>query len=144
MKLFVLAAAALSLTVASVSADPIEQRKKNMEERRDVLRIIGPIAQGNADFDAAVVADALARLEANAAAAADVEALWPEGSGSGDTKAAAAIWADFDGYKAENEKYQQTVAAAVVAAPQDLASFRAVFGPVGASCGSCHENYRNQ
>ena len=144
MKLFVLAAAALSLTVASVSADPIEQRKKNMEERRDVLRIIGPVAQGNADFDAAVVADALARLDANAKAAADVEALWPEGSGSGDTKATAAIWTDFDAFKAENGKYEQAVAAAVAAAPQDLAAFQAVFGPIGASCGSCHENYRNQ
>lgn len=142
MKLFALAAAVLAASVAGAAADPIEQRKANMKERGDVMRVLGPIAQGRADFNAAAVADALARLEANAAAATDVEALWPQGSDSGDTKASPAIWADFDAYKAANAKYQEAVAAAVAAAPQDLAAFQAAFGPVGASCGSCHETFR--
>ena len=142
MKLLTLAAAALSFMVAGAAADPIEQRKENMKERRDALRVLGPIAQGQAEFDAAAVMAALEKLDANAKAAADVEALWPQGSDSGDTKAAPAIWANFEGFKAENEKYAAAVAAAVAAAPQDLAAFRAAFGPVGAGCGSCHETYR--
>ena len=144
MKLFALAAAALAVTIAGAAADPLEQRKENMKERGGIMRILGPIAQGKADFDAAAVNDALARLEANAQAAADVDALWPEGSDSGDTKASPAIWADFDAFKAENAKYGEAVKAAVTAAPQDLAAFQAAFGPVGASCGSCHEHYRNK
>ncbi|MCO5147770.1 MAG: cytochrome c [Aquamicrobium sp.] len=144
MKLFALAAAALSVTVAGAAADPLEQRQANMKERGQVMRILGPIAQGRADFDAAAVNEALAKLETNAEAAADVDALWPQGSDTGDTKAASAIWDDFDAYKAENEKYAQAVAAAVAAAPQDLAAFQAAFGPVGGSCGSCHEKYRNE
>ena len=144
MRLFAFALATLSLTVAGASADRIEERKANMKERGGIMRILGPIAQGKAEFDAATVNDALARLESNAKAAADVDALWPQGSDVGDTKAKATIWSDFDAYKAENEKYVQAVAAAVAAAPQDLAAFQAAFGPVGASCGSCHEKYRNE
>lgn len=144
MKLFVLAAAALSVTVAGAAADPLEQRKANMKERGEIMRILGPIAQGKADFDAATVNDALAKLATNAEAGADTDALWPQGSDTGDTKASSAIWANFDDYKARNQKYGEVVAAAVAAAPQDLAAFQAAFGPVGASCGGCHENYRNK
>lgn len=142
MKLFALAVAALSLTVAGASADPIEQRKANMKERGGIMRILGPIAQGKADFDAAAVNEALAALEANARAAADAEALWPQGSDTGDTKSSPAVWVDFDAFKAANAKYDEAVEAAVAAAPQDLAAFQAAFGPVGAACGSCHENFR--
>ena len=144
MKLFALAAAALAVTVAGAAADPLEQRKANMKERGEIMRILGPIAQGRADFDAATVNGALAKLETNAEAGADTEALWPEGSDTGDTKASSAIWANFDDYKDRNQKYAEAVTAAVAAAPQDLAAFQAAFGPVGASCGSCHENYRNK
>ena len=144
MKLFALAAAALSVTIAGAAADPLEQRQANMKERGQVMRILGPIAQGRADFDAATVNEALAKLETNAEAAADTDALWPQGSDTGDTKASSAIWANFDDYKDRNQKYAEAVAAAAAAAPQDLAAFQAAFGPVGASCGSCHEKYRNE
>jgi cytochrome c556 len=144
MKLFVLAAAALSVTIAGAAADPLEQRKANMKERGEIMRILGPVMQGRADFDAATVNAALTRLEANAVAAADTEALWPQGSDSGDTKSAPAIWADFDAFRAESAKYIATVEGATAAAPQDLAAFRAAFGPVAASCGACHEHYRNK
>ncbi len=143
MRLFAFALTMLSLTVAGASADPIEERKANMKERGGIMRILGPIAQGKADFDAATVNDALARLESNAKAAEDVDALWPQGSDVGDTKAKATIWSDFDAYKAANAKYTEAVASAVAAAPQDLAAFQAAFGPVGTSCGSCHETFRN-
>lgn len=142
MRLFAFAAAALSLTIAGAAADALGDRQENMKERGSLMRILGPIAQGRADFDAAAVQEALQKLDTNAKAAADVEALWPQGSDSGDTEALPAIWADFDAFKAANEKYAQAVAAAAAAAPQDLAAFQAVFGPVAAGCGSCHETYR--
>jgi len=142
MKSFVLAAAALAIATAGAAADPVEQRKANMKERGGIMRILGPIMQGKADFDAGAVAEALAKLEANAGAGSDIDALWPQGSDAGDTKAGPAIWADFDGYKAANAKYDEAVAAAVAAQPQDLAEFQAAFGPVAASCGACHETYR--
>lgn len=142
MKSVVLAAAALAIATAGAAADPVEQRKANMKERGGIMRVLGPVMQGKADFDAGTVAEALARLEANARAGADVDALWPQGSDAGDTKAGPAIWTDFDGYKAAIARYGEGVVAAAAAEPQDLASFQAAFGPVAASCGSCHETYR--
>mgnify|MGYP002621258309 CR=1 FL=1 len=138
---FAAAAAALSFTVAGAAADALDDRKELMKERGSVMRILGPIAQGKAPFDAAAVNEGLATLDANARrAVAEVDALWPQGSDSGDTKALPAIWADFDAFKAANGKLAEATAAS--AAPQDLAAFQAAFGPVAASCGSCHETYR--
>ena len=40
-------------------ADPIDDRQALMKERGQILRTLGPIAQGRADFDAATVMAAL-------------------------------------------------------------------------------------
>lgn len=141
MKLFILSAAALALFVSGASADPISERKELMKERGPLMRVLGPIAQGQQPFDAAAVMDALEKLNANAEAV-DVAALWPEGSETGDTKSSPKIWEDMVGYQAETDKYTAATQAAVAANPQDLASFQAAFGPVAASCGACHEDFR--
>ena len=143
MRLLAYAAAATSLMIAGAAADPIEDRKANMKERGALMRVLAPIAQGQQPFDAATVLDALEQMNTVAQAATDIDALWPQGSDSGDTKAAEAIWTDRAGFEAANGKFATDVAAALEAAPQDLASFQAVFGPVAANCGSCHEVYRN-
>lgn len=144
MRLFALAATAIAITITGAVADPIEQRQANMKERGAIMKVLGPMLQGKADFNADVVAAELAKLEENAKAGSDLEALWPQGSDTGETKAAPAIWTDFAGYKAASEKYAENVAAAVAAKPQDLAAFQASFGPVASGCGSCHELYRNK
>ena len=69
-------------------------------------------------------------------------ALWPEGSNTGDTESSPKVWEDMAGFQAANDKFAADTAAAVAAAPQDLAAFQAVFGPVASNCGSCHEAYR--
>lgn len=142
MKLLAYAAAATSLMIAGASADPIEDRKALMKERGALMRILGPVAQGQQPFDAATVLDALEKLHANAEAGADVAALWPDGTEAGDTKSAPAVWSDRAGYQAASDKFAVDSAAAVEAAPQDLAAFQAAFGPVAANCGACHETYR--
>ena len=144
MKFFAYVAAATSLMVVGAVADPIADRKANMRERGALMRVLAPVAQGQQAFDAATVLDALEKLSANAQAAAEnVATLWPEGSDSGDTKAAATIWSDPEGFQAANDKFAADAAAAVEAAPQDLAAFQAVFGPAAGNCGTCHEAYRN-
>lgn len=142
MKFATLLAASLALSVGAAAADPITDRKEYMKERGGLMRILGPVAQGQQPFDAATVLDALEKLSANAQATTDVEALWPEGTESGDTKSGPRIWEDRAGYQAASDKYAADTAAAAEAAPQDLDSFRAVFAPVAANCGACHEAYR--
>ena len=131
----------LSIMATGAFADPISDRKANMRERGGVLRVLAPIAQGQQPFDAAVVMDALEKLNANAQAV-DVAAFYPEGSNAGDTKASPKIWEDMAGFQAANDKFAADVAAAVEANPADLGAFQAVFGPVAANCGACHGAYR--
>lgn len=142
MKILFLAAASLALSAVGASADPITERKDNMKERGSLMRILAPVAQGQQPFDAATVLDALERMNANAEAATDLDALWPAGTESGDTKSSPRIWEDRAGYQAASDKFAADVSAAVDAAPQDLDAFRAVFAPVAANCGACHEPYR--
>ncbi len=141
MKFAALALAASSLVATGAFADPIEDRKANMKERGSLMRILAPVAQGQQPFDAATVMDALEKLQANAEAA-EVDVMWPVGSETGDTKSSPRIWEDRAGFQAADDKYDADVAAAIAANPQDLAAFQAVFGPVAANCGTCHEAYR--
>ncbi len=133
-------AATLALPLAA-TADPISERQQLMRERGQIMRTLGPIAQGNADFDAEVVLAALEQLQANAQTL-DVDVHFPPESAEGDTKALPAIWENFDEFRQVEAGFDAAVAAAVEAAPQDLDAFRAAFGPVAQSCGSCHERFR--
>lgn len=133
---------AVILAVTSASADPITERKDNMKERGALMRVLAPIAQGQQAFDAATVMDALQKLNENAQAAADIDALWPAGSESGDTKSGPRIWSDRAAFQAAADKFVADTAAAVAANPQDLPSFQAVFGPAAGNCGACHEAFR--
>lgn len=142
MKFLALAAASLVLVTGSAMADPVADRKANMKERGAVMRVLAPVAQGKEAFDAATVLDALEKMNASAQAAKDVEAYYPAGTETGDTKAAPAIWSDRAGFQKATDEFAAATQAAVDAAPQDLEAFRAVFGPVGAGCGTCHEAYR--
>jgi cytochrome c556 len=141
MKLLALAASAAMLVATAASADPIEDRQNIMKGRTAQMRVLAPIAQGQQPFDAAAVMDALEKLN-EFAMATDVDALWPAGTETGDTKSSPRIWEDMAGFKAAMDKYKADVAAAVEANPQDLPAFQAVFGPVAANCGSCHQGYR--
>lgn len=142
MKLITYAAVALAAMTAGVAADALDDRQALMKERGALMRILAPIAQEKEPFDAATVLDALEKLNANAEATTDVAALWPEGSDAGDTKSSPRIWEDMAGFEAANDKFATDAAAAVAAAPQDLAAYQAVFGAVASNCGSCHEAYR--
>jgi cytochrome c556 len=141
MKRLTLAAASLAIAATAAFAQVADEREDIMEERRDILRILGPIAQGQAPFDAAVVLAALEDMNANAQRH-DADALYPADSLGGDSEASPEIAERFDEFKAIDDKYKADVAAALAAAPADIDAFRAVFGPATSSCGTCHETFR--
>ena len=133
--------AAMLAAVTAASADPIADRKEIMKERSAEMKVLAPIAQGKAPFDAAAVLAELEKMNANAAKT-DVDALWPAGSDKGDTKSSPKIWEDMAGFKAAMDKFKADAAAAAAAKPQDLQSFQQVFGAVASNCGACHQKYR--
>ena len=143
MRLALLAATTLVFTMSAAGADIIEDRQAIMKERGDIMRVLGPIAQGQQDFDAETVMAALEQMNENALGDSIME-YFPAGSESGNTRATPAVWEDSAAFVAIETTYTTNVQAAVDAAPSDIDEFRAVFGPVAAQCGACHERFRAQ
>jgi len=131
---------ALAAGATIAFAGPVEDREAIMKERAGLLRQITPMARGQEPYDAARAQQILDALAANAMAKTAAE-LFPESSGEG-TEASPRIWEDFPAYQAEWDKYTAATTSAATARPQDQASLQTQLAPVGASCGSCHQNFR--
>lgn len=144
VKTLVIAATAAMLAaflVTPAGADPIADREANMKQRAEQMKILGPIAQGKAPYDGAAVQTALDTLHTLAQNASDnINTLWPEGSVGG--KSSPKIWENWDAFVERSAKFAADTGTAANAKPADLESFQAVFGPVGQSCGGCHEQFR--
>jgi cytochrome c556 len=71
-------------------------------------------------------------------------ALFPAGSGTGDTKARPEIWSDRAGFEQANTNALGRIEALrVAAAAGDAAGFQREFGALGPQgCGGCHRNFR--
>lgn len=140
MKLIVLCASILALTVSAALADPIAERKAQMKARGALMGELAPIAKGEQPFDAAKVMAALEAMSKNAET--DVQALWPAGSDSGDQTSSPKIWEDTASFQAAVDKYHSDVDAAVAAQPTTIDAFQPLFGAIASNCGACHQNFR--
>ncbi|MEL6435883.1 MAG: cytochrome c [Pseudomonadota bacterium] len=127
--------------VVTVSAqDPIAERKASMKSVGGAIRPLVGFARGQADYDQAVAIASFTTMNEVAQRYGD---LFPEGSETGgETKARPEIWTDRAGFDEQVANFEAVTAAAIAANPADVDAFRAVFGPVGQSCGSCHEKYQ--
>ena len=141
MRKLILAISTVALAVSAAYADPIADRKAIMKERGGLIGGLAKMAKGETPFDAAAVKTALEGLKANEAKV-DIDALFPAGSDKGDTKAAPKIWEDMNGFKAANQKYSDTVDAAVAAPAADAAALGEQVKALGGGCGGCHQTYR--
>lgn len=141
MKKLLLALPLLAMTVAAAAADPYADRVAIMKSNGEAMKVLVPVAKGEAPFDAAVVAAALGKIN-EGAQKIDVAALFPAGSNTGDSTAAPAIWENLADFTAKVDKFKADAAAAAAANPADADAFKAVFGPLAGNCGGCHETYR--
>jgi cytochrome c556 len=141
MKKLVFGIAALALGSSLAWAGPAEDREVLMKERGKVMGVLTKMVKGEAPFDAAVALEQLKTLQANAEKV-DVAALWPEGSGGGETESSPKIWEDMAGFTAQTDKFKAAATAAAASAPADVAALQATVGAVGKECGACHEVYR--
>jgi cytochrome c556 len=144
MKLRILAlAAGLALaSVATVSVaqnDPIKEREELMEGIGDAAKVVGPMLQGKAPFDAAKAAEAFTLISKNAA---EFPNHFPEGSDQGKTEALPAIWENKADFEARSKKLSEDAAAAATAAATGEEAFKAAGGQAFSNCKGCHEKYR--
>lgn len=143
-----LACAAVALFAAlPASAQNIDRAVKARNGQMAIISynmgILGDMAKGNMDYDAALATGAVTNLAA--AASMDVVTLWPEGSDNGahpTTRAAPAIWSDMDGFKAKFAEMEAAAKGQLEAAGAGADGIGAVAGAIGGTCRGCHETYR--
>lgn len=105
--------------------------------------ILGSMAKGETEYDAATATAAAENL--SAAASMERMVLWLEGSEQGaveGSRAKAEIWLDTDGFEEKAMALETAAEALVAAAGTDLDSLRTAMGDVGKACGDCHKAYR--
>ena len=133
----VLTAALLGMACLPASAGVIEDRKANFKANNASMRTIGG-ALGTGDF---------ATIAAEAQKIADWAAVmpdyFPEGSGTGDTSARAAIWENFEGFTAA-AKANHNAALTLLAAAEagDVNAAKSALGEVGGTCKACHQQFK--
>ena len=135
-----LMAAALGITACSTPVDPdVKARQDSMKSWGDAMGIMGDMAEAPDTFDAEVFKEQAAFL------AKDSASPWShfenkEAVGN----ATDAVWSNADGFRAEAENFQK-VTAELNAAAQTATSIddvKPAFGEVGASCKSCHTDFK--
>ena len=139
LALAVLVLATGSAAIAVAQEDIIKLRQRLMDTNGQAAKVSVGMIRGDIPFDPVVAAAAAMSI------AHDNEvypAFFPAGSDTGDTKAAAAIWTDMQGFKALSEKMVTDATAAAKAAAEGKDAFAKAFQTVGGNCQACHEKYR--
>jgi len=125
-------------------AGHIAARQGLMQVQSFNIAILGGMARGNVDYDAAAAQTAADNLVA--ASGIDGRGFWPEGSDNaalGDaTRALPAIWENMGGFGEAWMAYGAAVTGVADVAGDGLEALQGAIGPLGGACGSCHRNFR--
>ena len=142
----VIAAAGIVAPVAAVAQDvppAVKARQAHMQLYAHNLGILGGMARGNADYDAAAATAAASNLAA--LASLNQASYWAPGTDSDtimETRALPAIWENIPDVLEKAAALQTATVALAAAAGDGLDAVRANLGPVGQACGACHESYQ--
>lgn len=133
-------AASLAIPAALAQDNVITRRKAVMKRLGEQSEIGAAILKGQAPYDPAKAATMFQVFKDGMPG---FGALFPKGSGTGDTKAAAAIWDNPQGFEAAIASFEKAVADnAAAAATAD--GFKAAFTAVGTECRACHRAFVNR
>ncbi|WGH78542.1 c-type cytochrome [Jannaschia ovalis] len=144
------ATAAASAIAASGLAESHEKMPAEIAARHGQMQlmslhlgVVGNMARGNIDYDAAQAQMAADNLVAVSQISQDL--LWPEGTANSDSqfsRALPAIWesrADFD---AKWDAFGTATLELQAVAGDGLDPMKGGLGAVGRTCGGCHDDYR--
>jgi len=134
----------LAAPVSAQDADPnVTARQSLMGLYGYNLAVLGGMAQGRMPYDAdlaTAAATSLYHLSRSGSAR-----MWPEGTdnaGVEGSRALPAVWENMSDFSARFVAMQDASEALMNAAGTDLAALQAAMGPLGQSCGACHQTYR--
>lgn len=142
----VIAAAGLAGPGAALAQDvppAVKARQAHMSLYAHNIGILGGMARGNIDYDAAAASAAASNLAA--LAALDQSTYWPPGTDSDtlmESRALPAIWENLPDVIEKAGALRGATEALAATAGDGLDAVRAGLGPVGQACGACHESYQ--
>lgn len=136
-----IAIVATASLAATASDKAVAARHAQMQMISYNTGLLGDIAKGDAEFDAALVASAAANL--NALAKLDGTSLWIAGTEQGaieGSRAKTEIWTDAAGFADKFAALEKASADMMDAA--DLDAVKAGMGAIGGACKACHDTFR--
>lgn len=119
---------------AAVAQDVITQRRDGMKNMGRQMEAIKAVTDARGDTRPLVE-----RIDTMLALYTGLPALFPAGSGTGETRALPAIWSDRAGFEQmDSTMVTRLGVLRAAAAAGDVAATTAAFGQVGATCAACH------
>ncbi len=119
-------------------ADVIAERKANFKANAAAIKAINA-ALGGGDFDTVIT-----QATTIADWARVMPDYFPENSDSGNTKARADIWMDFDGFKSRASGNEQAALTLISTAKTgDVSATFSALKALGGTCKSCHDNFKD-
>jgi cytochrome c556 len=141
MKTWIMAGAAImamGTAGAAFAQDVIAQRREGLRGMGRQMEAIKAVTDARGDTRPLVE-----RVDTMIAFYRGLPALFPSGSGTGETRALPTIWSDRAGFEQVNANMiTQLGVLRAAAASGDVAATTAAFGQTGATCGTCHRPYR--
>ena len=120
--------------------DAIKYRKASFTVMSAHFGRLGAMANGRVPYDAKAAAD---NADTVSALAKLPWAAFGEGTDKGETRAKPEIWKESAKFKEASDKMQAEIVKLNVAAKAgNLDALKAAFGPAGARCKACHDNFR--
>lgn len=142
---FAAATVATSALAAGHGGNPaVSARKAHMQLYAHNLGILGAMARGNAEYDAAAATAAAGNLAE--LASIDQGSYWVPGTDSDslpeESRALPVLFDNLDDVTAQRLKLLAAAESLAATAGDGLDAVRAGLGPIGQTCGSCHEDYQ--
>jgi cytochrome c556 len=152
----IIAALAFASTLGAATAyaadEPdniVKYRKAFMDANGAHITMIAAVVKGEVSFTDELAAHAQALAEQGKLLTANLQVLFPEGTGKGDgpdTAALPAIWEKWSEFEQDAKAFEEESAKlAEVAAGGDMAAIGEQLGALGKQgCGGCHESFREK
>ena len=132
-----LVAATATAAIAYANNPAVQARQEAMQLIGSNMKKIAPMAQGKADFDAAVAQAAFAAIAEKAAMVPD---LFEAKEDDPESDAVDEIWDNWDDFVAKAGALETAARAGV--GVDSLEALGAAIGPLGAACKACHSEYK--
>lgn len=142
----IIALAAMGTGIAATAQDlpaPVQARQGQFQIMALNVGVLANMARGNTEYDAATATAAAGNLVA--VSQIDQSFSWPEGTDNfalDGTRALPAIWENLPDVIEKWEAFGAAAEGLAAVAGDGLEPMRAALGPLGGTCGACHDDYR--